>query len=84
MIHWLVKAKNGFESTFTYREGVSTLTMPVKSIPLNQMLFLKIGSKNGLRIVTYRINYLENSYSLTNFNSFVVGQYMKILIDPSY
>ena len=41
----LRKQKIGFGSTFTYREGTSTPTTPVKSVPLNQMLFLKIGSK---------------------------------------
>ena len=45
MIHWLAKTKIGFESTFTCREGVSTPTTPVKLVPLNQMLLLKIGLK---------------------------------------
>ena len=45
IIHWLAKIKIGFGSTFTCREGVSTPTTPVKSVPLNQMLLLKIGSK---------------------------------------
>ena len=41
----LRKQKIGFGSTFTCREGVSTPTTPVKSVPLNQMLFLKMDSK---------------------------------------
>ena len=49
MIHWLAKTKNGFGSTFTCREGVSTPTTLVKSIPSNQMWFLKIDSKMVLK-----------------------------------
>ena len=43
----LRRQKIGFGNTFTCREGVSTPTTPVKSVPLNQMLFLK----NGLKMV---------------------------------
>ena len=45
MIHWLMKTKIGFGSTFTCREGVSTPATLIKSVPLNRMWFLKIGSK---------------------------------------
>ena len=41
--------KIGFGSMFTRREGVCTLTTPVKSVPLNQMLFFENWFKNGLR-----------------------------------
>ena len=41
----LRKQKIRFGSTFTCQEGVSTLTTPEKSVPSNQILFLKIGSK---------------------------------------
>ena len=41
----LRKQKIEFESTFTCLEGVSTPTTLVKSVPLNQVLFLKIGLK---------------------------------------
>ena len=61
----LRKQKIKFESTFTCREGFSALTTPVKSVPLNQMLFLKIVQK-WFKNVTFKIYYLENSYSSTN------------------
>ena len=41
----LRKQKIGFGSTFRHREGVSTPTTSVKLVPLNQVLFWKIGSK---------------------------------------
>ena len=45
MIHWLTKTKIELGSTFTCREDVSTPTTPVKSVPLKQVLFLKVGFK---------------------------------------
>ena len=48
-IHWLAKTKIGFGSTFTCREGVSTPTTPVKLVPLNQVLFLKVSFKMILK-----------------------------------
>ena len=45
MIHWLAKKKIRLWSTFTCWEGVSTPTTLVKSIPLIQVLFLKVGFK---------------------------------------
>ena len=51
----LRKTKIRFGSTFTCREGVSTPTAPVKSVPLNQMWFLKIGSKWFLKFDTYKL-----------------------------
>ena len=46
----LRKKKIGFESTFTCREGVSTPTTPLKSVPLNQVLSLKVNSQMVLEI----------------------------------
>ena len=39
------KPEIGFESMFTCWEGICTPTTSVKSVPLNQVLFLKVGLK---------------------------------------
>ena len=44
------------------REGVSTPTAPIKMVPSNQVLFLKIGFKWFL-ILIFKINHFENFYS---------------------
>ena len=80
---WSLKTKFGFGSTFTSREGICTPTMPVKLVHLNQVLFLKVSLK-WFQNMTFRINYLENFIHLSILIYFFVGQYVKILIDPSH
>ena len=58
----LRKQRIGFGNPFTCRKRIYTPTTLVKSVPLNQVLFLKVDLK-WFQNSTFRINYLENFYS---------------------
>ena len=79
----LRKPEIGFGSTFICREGIYTLTTPVKSVLLNQVLFFNVSLKS-FQNMTFRINYLENFIHLPILIYFFVGQYVKIFIHPSH
>ena len=76
--------KIGFGSTFRCREGVSTSTTPIKSVPLNQMLFLKIVSKMILKFDIYKLITLKTCahfyYLFLNFSLW--KKHDRIFIDP--
>ena len=51
----LRKQKIRFENTFTCREGVSTPTTPIKSVPLTRILFFENWFKMVLKFDTYKL-----------------------------
>ena len=67
MIHQPTKIENEIDSTFTCQKGIGTSATPVKSVPSNQVLFLKIGLKWFLSLI-FRINYLKSFYSFFNLS----------------
>ena len=69
----LRKQKIGFESTLTCREGVSTPTTPIKSVPLTQISFFWKLVQNGFKIWHLQINYLKNLCSFLLFFISICG-----------
>ena len=69
----LRKQKIGFGYTLTCREGVSTPTTPIKSVPLTQISFFENWFKMVFKFDTYKLITLKTCVHFYYFLFLFVG-----------